>query len=548
MNPSASGGVDKRALRLIHAALDLQEAGDHDRAVEILLEARSLTPDYAPLHLLLGLAYRDGERYEEAESSLRRAIEYDPERIEAVESLVLLLCDTDRSPEAVQLLQERVQTRTADSQGFSLLAETLRRTGQPAEALVMAERALALDEGDGRAWLIKAEALEDLGRHADAIEAARSGMEHLPSREGKASGLLEDLGRLELSALSRSAQAEEALARADQLRQHHPAVPLFPLLQARLLFKMDRREDALRVLNRAVEAGIDTAALVKAEFVAADALLVEWYKSLHAQGRSEEAWKVARAYLPDDSPELLDILWPNLAYSIQSLYMDGKVAASRTAYEQLLALNEYPAEFTYWMAEDFAPLDLAEAQRYWSLALQQSPDTELRVAILAALGYCHLVEGRFAEANECLQEAVMTESPQATKGVSFYAASWWDGQDALPTSLPSEGVSRLPAQEPAGHVRHVSAQDAAIANLVTLAQFEGCLDEVETMARQIIAQAQESTRGYKVLGRVLRAQSRYNEARQAWQEAMVRLPARPKGIIGVWEGDTLSRWLADLPG
>jgi tetratricopeptide (TPR) repeat protein len=547
MSPKTSSAVDKRALRLIDAALDLQEAGDHERAVEILVEARSLTPDYAPLYLLLGLAYRDGERYEEAESSLRRAVDLDPEQIEAVESLVLLLCDTDRSPEAIQLLQERVQKRMGDSQRFRLLAEMLQRTGQSAEAMEMVEQALALDEGDVRAWLVKGWALEDLGRHADAIEAARSGMEHLPSRESENSDLLEGLGRLELAALSGSGQAEEALARAEQLQQRYPAMPLFPVLRATLLFGMDRREDALRVLNEAVEAGLDTAALVRAGFVAAYRLLAEWYKSLHAQGCPEEAWKVARAYLPEDTPDLWGIVGPNIAHSVQSLYMEGKVAASHAAYEQLRELYGDPAGFSYWMAEDFAPLDLAEAQRYWSLALQQSPDTELRVAILAALGYCYLIEGRLAEANERLSEAIMTEVPQKKGGVSFYEASWWDGQEALPTARPSEGVSKLPAQGPAAHAKRVSAQEAAMANLVNLAQLEGHLEEIEATARHIVAEAPESTRGYKLLGWVLRAQGRYNEARQAWQEAFVRLPPRPRGVIGVWEGDTISRWLADLP-
>jgi tetratricopeptide (TPR) repeat protein len=98
-------------------------------------------PDYAPLSLLIGLAYRDAGRLEEAETSLRRAIELDPEQAEAIQSLGLLLASQGRSPEAVQLLKRHAELEPANPITLKALGAELISLGREEEAIRLLEAA-----------------------------------------------------------------------------------------------------------------------------------------------------------------------------------------------------------------------------------------------------------------------------------------------------------------------------------------------------------------------------------------------------------------------
>jgi tetratricopeptide (TPR) repeat protein len=131
----------EKVLRLMDAALDLQRAGERARALEILEQVQEQAPDYAPLHLLIGLAYRDAGQLEEAEAGLRRAIELDPEQTEAIQSLGLLLATQGRSTDAVKWLKRRAELQPYDSVTLKALGAQMARLDRQEEAVKLLEEA-----------------------------------------------------------------------------------------------------------------------------------------------------------------------------------------------------------------------------------------------------------------------------------------------------------------------------------------------------------------------------------------------------------------------
>lgn len=131
----------EQVLRLIDAALDLQQAGEGAHALEVLSRAQEQAPDYAPIPLLIGLAHRGAGRLGEAEESLRQAIELDSEQAEAIQSLGLLLASQARPSEAVQLLKRHAELKPDDPITLKALGAELARLGRQEEAVRLLEDA-----------------------------------------------------------------------------------------------------------------------------------------------------------------------------------------------------------------------------------------------------------------------------------------------------------------------------------------------------------------------------------------------------------------------
>lgn len=128
--------IPESTLRLIDAALDLQQAGALDQAISVLEQAGKAAANYAPLHLILGLAYRDHGRFLEAEASLRRAIKLDPQQTDALQSLGLLLLTQQREQEAADYLGQHAAAIPNDAITLKALASALHKLERTDEAVV----------------------------------------------------------------------------------------------------------------------------------------------------------------------------------------------------------------------------------------------------------------------------------------------------------------------------------------------------------------------------------------------------------------------------
>ena len=142
-NKSTSGAVvpPESVLQIIDAAVDLQQAGEVEKSIELLLDAQHRAPYYAPTHLLLGLAYRDAGRLEEAEARLRRAIELDPQQPEALQTLGLLLAQRRRPEEAIATLRQHLELVPDSVDTLRALVLELILAGRVEESTTLLEKA-----------------------------------------------------------------------------------------------------------------------------------------------------------------------------------------------------------------------------------------------------------------------------------------------------------------------------------------------------------------------------------------------------------------------
>ncbi len=135
MSDKAKVAPDPQVLHIIDAAVSLKEAGQSTKAIELLLQAQDLSADYAPIHMLLGLAYLEAGRPDEAEARLRRALELDPRQRPALQGLGLLSAEKGQHEEAVALLRRHLALRPGDRVTLRALSNELYLLGRAEEGL-----------------------------------------------------------------------------------------------------------------------------------------------------------------------------------------------------------------------------------------------------------------------------------------------------------------------------------------------------------------------------------------------------------------------------
>lgn len=144
MTTQQTSRASDRVLQLVSAALNLEQAGETDEALQILERVQREAPQVAQVHLLSGLLLRDAGRPEEAEASLRRAVELDPDLSGAVQSLGLLLFGQGRTEEAVEWLTRHLELEPADPLTLKALSTGLPRLGKDEEAVQILDEAWRL--------------------------------------------------------------------------------------------------------------------------------------------------------------------------------------------------------------------------------------------------------------------------------------------------------------------------------------------------------------------------------------------------------------------
>jgi tetratricopeptide (TPR) repeat protein len=93
-------------LKRINAALALRDIPDFPSALQQLQKAAVLAPDESSVHFLLGLTYLDLNQLSDAERSLKRALDIDPDSLEIRRSLGILYTNIQlkKNLEAISLL------------------------------------------------------------------------------------------------------------------------------------------------------------------------------------------------------------------------------------------------------------------------------------------------------------------------------------------------------------------------------------------------------------------------------------------------------------
>ena len=109
------------AQKFLQAAYDFEKIGMREEAIIAYETALTRWPDYIPILFALGNAYYNSDQISKAEEVYRYILLIDPNYILALNNLADLLCHSDRSNEAVKLLDTVV---TDDAQMKTLINST----------------------------------------------------------------------------------------------------------------------------------------------------------------------------------------------------------------------------------------------------------------------------------------------------------------------------------------------------------------------------------------------------------------------------------------
>lgn len=268
---------DDRVLRLINAALDLQAAGDLEGAQRVLLRAQALEPEYAPVHVMLGIIYRDTGVPEAAEARFRRALELDVTNVDALQSLGLLLIEHGQSEEGLGYLEQHLGRIPGDpvtlaalsrelhrvkrsDEGLRLLMEAWQSTRRPDVGLLLGRylvklqkpqqaetiflEVVAQEESPEVLTLLAVLALRR-NQPGDAVERLRRALEHKPDHVPAWRGLTEAYLLLD--------QPDQALASAERLLTLDNRDCRHWLSRVNALLALKRHDEALESARTGLE-------------------------------------------------------------------------------------------------------------------------------------------------------------------------------------------------------------------------------------------------------------------------------------------------------
>lgn len=156
--------------RLAQARLDRD---DPEEAERLAGEALQLEKRDSYLHQIHGVALRRLKRYEEALTSLRRAVELSPEEARYRESLGNVLSDLGRFAEAETAFRHVLACERRNPSALATLALAVRQQGRTEEALALTEEALVIDPDHVSAHMERSMALLTLGRLREGFKEYR---------------------------------------------------------------------------------------------------------------------------------------------------------------------------------------------------------------------------------------------------------------------------------------------------------------------------------------------------------------------------------------
>ncbi len=239
-------GRHDRAVELIGRALErdprnpyylsdlgaaLRRLGRLDEAVAAYREAIRIKPDLAKTHSNLGNALKDLGRLEEAVIAFGQAIRIEPGSAQAFSNLGIALQLQGKSGEAVASCREAIRLRPDYAEAYFNLGNALRHQGKLTEAIAAFRQAIQIEPGMAAAFSNLGNALRDRGQLEEAVGAYREAIRLKPDLAQTISNLanaLQDQGKL-----------EEAIA---AFRHAITVKPDDPLAFSNLLFCLNRDE------------------------------------------------------------------------------------------------------------------------------------------------------------------------------------------------------------------------------------------------------------------------------------------------------------------
>jgi len=164
----------KEAAELFDKGLELYLKGseaNYRRAVDFFRRALALDPKFSQAALYLARTYNALFEQAKAKENFQKAIEIDPDYLEARASFGGMLLDIGDLDGAIRQLNTVIQRDRDHALAYYLLAEAFRRKDAYAESIAAAKRAIQLTPANAEAYLWLAESLRMSESYVDAKSA-----------------------------------------------------------------------------------------------------------------------------------------------------------------------------------------------------------------------------------------------------------------------------------------------------------------------------------------------------------------------------------------
>lgn len=168
---------------------ELVRMGRPAEAIPILQKAVKESPDYAPAHFNLGVAFNAAGRKDEALNEFESAIKLLPDFFDAQAAMALTLLETGRPVGAVEHFREAARIRPDMAGIHRDLGNALMRADKRSEAIGEFEAALKIDPNDAATHNSFAVALQQEERLDEAIQQYEAALKLKPDDAGTHSNL-----------------------------------------------------------------------------------------------------------------------------------------------------------------------------------------------------------------------------------------------------------------------------------------------------------------------------------------------------------------------
>ena len=165
---------------LLDAAMQFQQAGDHNQAALLYRRVLNETPDCAEIHNNLGIALRAEGNLNEAVNCYRRAIELSADFFAAHNNLGNALWEQGRMDDALKSLRHATQLNPGSASTWCTIGLILRQMGDLTGAILAFQQALHLSPEFAEAHNSLGMTLQDQGKILSAVESYRAALEIKP--------------------------------------------------------------------------------------------------------------------------------------------------------------------------------------------------------------------------------------------------------------------------------------------------------------------------------------------------------------------------------
>ena len=150
---------------------------NHKAAVELLLEALSLSEDSFDIHSLLGMEYLFMDDFEKAKHSFIKCVEFDDSDYSSLYNVVYCFEFLEDFDGAIHYLNEYLERNPYCQVAWHQLGKMYLAKEMNAEALTAFDFAIISDDSFIGAYFEKGKVLEKLGRYSEAIESYETTIE-----------------------------------------------------------------------------------------------------------------------------------------------------------------------------------------------------------------------------------------------------------------------------------------------------------------------------------------------------------------------------------